>query len=76
MLKLQRKRIQNTQLAVYISDTHVTLKQSEGHPTCNDIVDLKQVYNHANFGRSCVNGFREKFKICFCQTRKYVNYLP
>ena len=49
MLKLQRKRIQNTQLTVYISDTPVTLKQREGHPTCNDIVDLKQVYNHANF---------------------------
>ena len=29
--KLQKTRIQNTQFAVYISDTPVTLKQGQGH---------------------------------------------
>ena len=46
--------------AVYISDTTVTLKQSQGHQTLNDNVDPKQGYNHAKFERSCFNGLREK----------------
>ena len=33
MFKLQRTRIQNTQFAVIISDTPVTLKQCQGHYT-------------------------------------------
>ena len=50
--------------AVYISDTTVTLKQSQGHQTLNDNVDPKQGYNHAKFERSCfINIVREKAKI-------------
>ena len=33
MFALQRARIQNTQFAVSISDSPVTLKQSQGHKT-------------------------------------------
>ena len=33
MFKLQRTKIQNMQFEVYISDTPVTLKQSQGHHT-------------------------------------------
>ena len=40
--KLQRTRTQNMQFAVYISDTPVTLKQSQGHQTYHDNVDPKQ----------------------------------
>ena len=50
-LKVQRTRIKNTQFAVYISDTSVTLKQSQGNQTLNDNVDPKQAYNHAQFER-------------------------
>ena len=46
MFKPQRTRIQNKQFAVYISDTPVTLRQSQGHQTYNDSVDAKQGYNH------------------------------
>ena len=35
--------------AVIISDTPVTLKQSQGHQTYNVNVDSKQGYNHAKF---------------------------
>ena len=41
MFKLQRARIHNTQFTVHISDTTVTLKQSQGHQTENDNVDLE-----------------------------------
>ena len=60
MLKLQSKRIQNMQFAVYISDTcdleTVTLKQSQGHQTYNDNVHPKQGYNHAKLEKSCFRG--------------------
>ena len=42
MFKLQRPRIQHTQLAVYTSDTPVTLKHGQGHQPKNDNVDPKQ----------------------------------
>ena len=47
MFKVQRTRIQNLPFAVYISDTHVTLKQGQDHQTYNDNVNPKQGYNHA-----------------------------
>ena len=56
------------QFAVYISDTPVTLKQSQGHQAWNENVDLKQGYNHAKFERSCFNSVRKKrqhFKVFF-----------
>ena len=53
--KLQRMRIQTTQLAVYIPDTPVTLKQRQGRQTWNDNVDPLQGYNHAKFEKSCFN---------------------
>ena len=64
-LKVQRTRIKNTQFAVYISDTSVTLKQSEGHQTYNCNVDLKLGYNNAKFERSRFNGAREKANVIF-----------
>ena len=42
MFKPQRSRIKNQQFAVYISDTHMTLKQGQDQQTQNDNVDLKQ----------------------------------
>ena len=50
----------NTKHAVYISNTLVILKQSQGHQTKNNYVDPKQGYNLAKFERSCHNGVREK----------------
>ena len=46
--------------AVYISDTHVTLKQSQGHQTYNENVDPEQGYNHTKCLRSCFKSVREK----------------
>ena len=65
--KLKRTRIQTTKVAVYISNTPVIFKQSQGHQTYNDNVDPQQGYNHAKFERSCFNGVREKakFKVFF-----------
>ena len=40
-----KTRIQNKQLAVYISDTSETLNQSQGHQTSNDTIERKQDYN-------------------------------
>ena len=39
--------MQSMQFAVYISDTPVTLKQSQGHQTYNHNVEPKKCYNHA-----------------------------
>ena len=76
--KLQRTRIQNMLFELYISDIHVTLKQSQGHQSYNDNVDPKQGYHHAKFERSCFNGFCEKVnvKVFFKWGNKIVNYLP
>ena len=53
------------------------LKQSQGHQTYDDNVDLKQGYNHAKLERSCINGVREKDNVkVFFHVRKYVSYLP
>ena len=57
MFKLQRTI--HTQSAIYISDTHVTLKQSQGHQTYNENVDSKQGYDHAKFHRACFHGAQE-----------------
>ena len=78
---LQRTRIQNMQIAIDISDTPVTLKQSQGHQTCNEYVDLEHDYEYANFERSRFYSVQEKdnvFWVFFLvfQPRKYVNYLP
>ena len=66
------------QFAVYISDTPVTLKQSQGDQTKNDNVDPKQSYKHANFERSCFNDVWEKAKVksFLFQTGKYGSSLP
>ena len=65
------------QFAVYISDTPVTLKQSQGHQTYNENGDPKQTYDQVKFQRSCFNCVQEKANVkSFFQTRKYVNYLP
>ena len=72
------------QFAVSISDTHVTLKQSQGHQDYNANAEPKQGYDHTPYERSCFYGVREKAKVnvvvvvlfvCF-QTKKHFNYLP
>ena len=66
----------------YVSDTLVTLKQSQGHQTCHENVDPEQGYNHAKFERPRFNSVKEKGYVKAClfvlggQTRKYVSYLP
>ena len=62
--------------AVNISDTPVTLKQSQDHQIYNNNVDPKQGHNHAKFERSCFNGIRGKANVSFVLMRKCVNYLP
>ena len=44
-LKLHKTRIQNMQFALYICDTPVALKQSQGHQTYNDKADPNQGYD-------------------------------
>ena len=58
--KQQRTSIQNTQVAVYVSDTPVTLKQSQAHQTYNVNVDPKQGFNCLKFERSCFHSVPEK----------------
>ena len=51
--KLQRTKIQNTRFPVYISDTHVTLKHSQGRQPKMAVIDPKQGYNQSKFERWC-----------------------
>ena len=53
------------QFADYISDIPVTLKQSQGHQTKNDSVDLKEYYNHAKFKKSCCKDVWVKANVKF-----------
>ena len=74
---IYRQQEPKTHIAIYISDTPVTLKQGQGHQTLNDNADPKQYYKHATFERSCFNSGREKANInFFFQMRNYLNYLP
>ena len=50
-------------IAVYISDTPVTLKQSQGHQTLNDNVEPKEGYNHAKFEK-------KKSSLYVCKSEK------
>ena len=50
----------NTQFALDISDTPVTLKQSQGNKTYNENVYPEQVNKHAKSERSRFNSVREK----------------
>ena len=59
-LNHRRQEPKHIEFTVYIFETPVTLKQSQGHQTYIDNVDSKQGYNHAKFERSCINGVREK----------------
>lgn len=38
----------------------MTLKQSQGHQTLHESVDLEQGYNHADLGRPFLRNVREK----------------
>ena len=49
------------------SDISVTLKQGQGHQTCNELVDPKQGYNNAEFKAPCLNSVREKANDKICQ---------
>ena len=46
--------------AVFISNTPVTLKQSQSHQTYSDNADPEQGYNHAKFERFCFHSVWEK----------------
>ena len=76
-LMLHRTTIKNMPSAVYISDTLVTLKHSQGNQAYNDNVDPRQGYNHVKFERFYFNGIWEKANVkgSFIQMRKYVNHL-
>ena len=52
-------------IAVYVFNTHVTLKQGESHQIWYDYVDSKQGSNHAKFERSSFNSVREKANVKF-----------
>ena len=73
--KLQWTRIPNKPFAVNISDTPVTLKQSQGRQTHNENVDPKQGYNHAKVERSCFRGVRAKANVKVFFKGENVNYL-
>ena len=62
----------NPKHAIYISDTPVTFKQSQGHQLQNDNVDPKQGYNRPQFERSCFNGVQEKDHIFFPLSNKKI----
>ena len=67
----------NTQFAVYISDTPVSLNQNHGTHTLNENVNPKQCSNHAKFEISYYNGFREKANVKVLFKRRNVSiYLP
>ena len=68
--KLQRKRIQNTQFAIYISVTPVTLKQSQGQHSWNDNVEDKQGYNKAKFERPFMVSEKKLMLMFFKQGNK------
>ena len=63
------------QFAVYISDTSVTLIQSQGHQTYIDNADQKQGYDHVKFERSCFNGVPEKANVNFFSNNTSVTSL-
>ena len=67
---------QKAQSAVYISDTPVTLKQSQGHKTRNENADQEQGYNYATFESSHFNSIPEKGHTFLFQMNNYVKYLP
>ena len=73
--KLPRTTIQNKPFAVNISDTPVTLKQSQGHQTYNDNVDPKQVLIMQSLKDLALMVSKKKQTIFFLM-RKYVTYLP
>ena len=54
-IQTAEEKNQKQQLAVNISDTPVTLKQSQGHQTYNENVDPNQGYDHAKLKRSRFN---------------------
>ena len=69
------------QFAVYISETHVTMKHSQGHETYNDNVDLKQGCNQAKFERVYFNSLmvsEKKPTLNFFSNKEiyHVTYLP
>ena len=65
------------QFAVYISDTSVTLIQSQGHQTYNNNIDpMYGYYNHAKFERSCFNSVHEKANVEFFFNKKICQLSP
>ena len=64
--------------AVYISDTPVTLKQSQGHQTYNDNVEPKKVITMQSLKDLALKVSKKKplLKGFFFQTRKHINRLP
>ena len=58
------------QLAVYDSDTPVSLKQGQGHQIWDELVDHKQGYNSAKFEKPWLNSVHERAnKFFFVKSR-------
>ena len=55
---IQWTTISKTQFSVQGSNTPVTLKQGQSHPTVNDSVDPMEGCNHAIFQRPYLNSVR------------------
>ena len=64
------------QFALYISDTSVTLKQSQGHQTYDENVDSQQGYNHAKFERSHFNSVQENGNVEFFSNKEISQSSP
>ena len=69
-LNNSRQDSKKVQFAVYISDTPVTLKESQDHQTYNEYVDPKQAYNLAKLEDLTLTMFKKKEMLNFFQTRK------
>ena len=66
MDKNLNKNPKSTIFEVYVSDTLVTLKQSQGHQTYNGNADPGQGYKNAKFEKSHLNNIWEKGNIKGC----------
>ena len=59
----QLKKTKKKHVAVYDSDTSVTLEQGQGHQAWHALVDPTQSYNHAEFERPHLNSVLEKANV-------------
>ena len=65
-----------TLLAVYFTDTPVTLQQNLDHQTWYESTDPRQGYNHVNFERSRLNSFQKKAMLKFLSNQETCQLSP